>query len=226
MWTSWCEACTMSAPALPLLIIHKPLWVFKPQGCATSSSLTEANLKQIWPLCEAAFSECFLILQSRTQSHRGSRGISLGLARPGHPCRSSPPHPRCAPLRQAEMVPGRDPHLGSVRPGLDGSSSGTRACPRTWSFYASALSLPCSGQSVWGMTGTKRQQASFCFEACQPSTYATDGTDRARCWEPNTDIDNPQCRSFPQKDFSIMFQKLCRIFGSLFDEGKVHQSGA
>lgn len=137
----------------------------------------DADLKQIWPLGEAALSaECFLILQSPTQSHRGSRGIHLGFSRPGQPCRGSTPHPRRAPLCQAEVFPGRDPDLAPVHPGLGRSSSGTTTCPKAHSSHASALSLPCSGQSVWGILGTKKQQASFWFEACQPSTYAVDGT--------------------------------------------------
>lgn len=97
---------------------NKLLRVLKPQSCPTSS-LIEANLKQIWPLCEAALSaECFLIPQSPTQSHKGSRGIHLGFSRPGQPCRSSTPHPQCAPLCQAEVFPGRDPDLAPVHPGL------------------------------------------------------------------------------------------------------------
>lgn len=47
----------------------------------------------------------------------------------------------------------------ALSPGSDQRSSGTTARSRAHSSHASALSLPCSGQSVWGMTRTKRPRS-------------------------------------------------------------------
>lgn len=112
----------------------------------------------------------------------------------------------------------------ALSPGLgQGSSSGTTARSRAHSSPASALSLPCPGQSVWGeVTRTKRQWSQLFLEACQPSTNAADGRDQAWCWEPKNYADKPQCaKCLSQEVFSIMFQKLSNIFGSLSKGGKV-----